>query len=219
MDRYQRVEKPRPEEPIKENEIRITAQGLIRNYISYATTLLQEKWEQEIVLKAMGQAISKSVAIAEIIKLNNHYYSYEPIEEGLEPLEMTRQVSLISITLSTNELNKNSPGYQAPSRSEQPRGEHQQQPLQPRKAGRMVDFIAIIEAVDEPDAGDIVVWDTEGAGVDFKLGAKVMVEDAEGWAEEEVVGIRHNLRWFLFAFKAKQFYLSFNHKEVSVLLA
>ena len=41
MDRYQRVEKPRPEEPINENEIRITAQGLIRNYISYATTLLQ----------------------------------------------------------------------------------------------------------------------------------------------------------------------------------
>lgn len=41
MDRYQRVEKPRPEEPIDENEIRITAQGLIRNYISYATTLLQ----------------------------------------------------------------------------------------------------------------------------------------------------------------------------------
>lgn len=41
MDRYQKVEKPRPEEPIKENEIRVTAQGLIRNYISYATTLLQ----------------------------------------------------------------------------------------------------------------------------------------------------------------------------------
>lgn len=42
MDRYQKVEKARRvEEPIKENEIRVTAQGLIRNYISYATTLLQ----------------------------------------------------------------------------------------------------------------------------------------------------------------------------------
>ncbi|KAI0523347.1 hypothetical protein KFK09_005742 [Dendrobium nobile] len=41
MDRYQRVEKRRPESTINENEIRITAQGLIRNYISYATTLLQ----------------------------------------------------------------------------------------------------------------------------------------------------------------------------------
>jgi hypothetical protein len=41
MDRYQRVEKPRPEVAINENEIRITTQGLIRNYISYATSLLQ----------------------------------------------------------------------------------------------------------------------------------------------------------------------------------
>jgi hypothetical protein len=42
MDRYQRVEKPRPEAAaISENEIRITTQGLIRNYVTYATSLLQ----------------------------------------------------------------------------------------------------------------------------------------------------------------------------------
>lgn len=41
MDRYQRVERPRPESAINENEIRITTQGLIRNYISYATSLFQ----------------------------------------------------------------------------------------------------------------------------------------------------------------------------------
>lgn len=42
MDRYQRVEKPRSENsPINENEIRITTQGRMRNYITYATTLLQ----------------------------------------------------------------------------------------------------------------------------------------------------------------------------------
>lgn len=41
MDRYQRVERPRPESAIEENEIRITAQGLIRNYVTYATSLLQ----------------------------------------------------------------------------------------------------------------------------------------------------------------------------------
>lgn len=41
MDRYQKVEKPKPESPINENEIRITSQGLVRNYISYATSLLQ----------------------------------------------------------------------------------------------------------------------------------------------------------------------------------
>ncbi|RWW32589.1 hypothetical protein BHE74_00029625 [Ensete ventricosum] len=41
MDRYQKVEKPRPESVIKENEIRITSQGVVRNYVSYATSLLQ----------------------------------------------------------------------------------------------------------------------------------------------------------------------------------
>ncbi|KAK9287893.1 hypothetical protein L1049_016336 [Liquidambar formosana] len=143
MDRYQRVEKPRPEETINENEIRITAQGLIRNYITYATNLLQEKRVKEIVLKAMGQAISKTVAITEIIKkrIPGLYQEisissmsitdvWEPIEEGLVPLEMTRQVSLISITLSTMELNKNSPGYQAPSYEEQPKPKHQYQQQQ-----------------------------------------------------------------------------------------
>lgn len=41
MDRYQRVEKPREETPINENEIRITSQGRTRSYITYATSLLQ----------------------------------------------------------------------------------------------------------------------------------------------------------------------------------
>ena len=41
MDRYQRVEKPRAETPIDENEIRITSQGRMRSYISYAMSLLQ----------------------------------------------------------------------------------------------------------------------------------------------------------------------------------
>uniref|UniRef100_A0A0A0LE30 DNA/RNA-binding protein Alba-like domain-containing protein n=2 Tax=Benincaseae TaxID=1003877 RepID=A0A0A0LE30_CUCSA len=123
MDRYQKVEKPKPESPINENEIRITSQGAIRNYITYASTLLQEKRVREIVLKAMGQAISKAVAIAEILKKRIsrlHQETaissvsitdvWEPIEEGLVPVEMTRHVSMISITLSNRELNKNSPG-------------------------------------------------------------------------------------------------------------
>ncbi|KAM0827691.1 hypothetical protein ACQ4PT_068033 [Festuca glaucescens] len=99
MDRYQRVERPRPESAIAENEIRITAQGLIRNYVSYATSLLQDRKIKEIVLKAMGQAISKSVAVTEIIKkrIPGLYQDtnissvsitdvWEPIEEGLVPL-------------------------------------------------------------------------------------------------------------------------------------
>ena len=41
MDRYQRVDKPRTQViPISDNEVRITAQGHMRNYITYATALL-----------------------------------------------------------------------------------------------------------------------------------------------------------------------------------
>ncbi|KAJ3673904.1 hypothetical protein LUZ60_005896 [Juncus effusus] len=145
MDRYQRVEGPRPESAINENEIRITAQGPIRNYLNYATSLLQEKGAKEIVFKAMGQAISKTVSIVEIIKKNipglhqdtsissvSITDMWEPIEEGLVPLETTRHVSMISISLSHNEIDKNSPGYQAPLHVEHPRYQRRyQQQYQP----------------------------------------------------------------------------------------
>ncbi|TXG60484.1 hypothetical protein EZV62_015057 [Acer yangbiense] len=104
MDRYQRVEKPKPETPINENEIRITTQGRMRNYITYATTLFQDKGSSEIVLKAMGRAINKTVMIAELIKVG---------------LETTRHVSMITITLSKKELNTSSTGYQPPLPADQ----------------------------------------------------------------------------------------------------
>ncbi|XP_068664094.1 uncharacterized protein [Aristolochia californica] len=134
MDRYQRVEKPRTETPINENEIRITTQGRMRNYITYATSLLQEKGSNEIVLKAMGRAINKTVMIAELIKRriaglhqNTSIGStsitdtWEPLEEGLLPLETTRDVSMITITLSKKELDVSSPGYQYPIPADQVR--------------------------------------------------------------------------------------------------
>ncbi|GJU61168.1 DNA/RNA-binding protein Alba-like protein [Tanacetum coccineum] len=202
MDRYTKVEQKKEDVPINENEIRITSQGLVRNYISYASTLLlqvkmrdgiasippiavymmkceyallfklcnreksiahlfrpnftitgatpvlllnwSERRGKEIVLKAMGQAINKTVAIAEILKRNipqlhqdTHISSisitdvWEPIEEGLLPVEMTRQVSMISITLSTKELDKSSPGYQAPLPVERPRPQYNNYQRQP----------------------------------------------------------------------------------------
>ncbi|KAF3440507.1 hypothetical protein FNV43_RR18791 [Rhamnella rubrinervis] len=133
MDRYQRVEKPKADTtPINENEIRITTQGRMRNYITYATTLLQEKGSNEIVLKAMGRAINKTVMIAELIKrriIGLHQNTFigstdiidmwEPLEEGLLPLETTRHVSMITITLSKKELDTSSTGYQPPLPADQ----------------------------------------------------------------------------------------------------
>ncbi|KAA8528780.1 hypothetical protein F0562_036135 [Nyssa sinensis] len=132
MDRYQRVEKPRVETPIDENEIRITSQGRMRSYITYAMTLLQEKGSTEIVFKAMGRAINKTVTMVELIKRRiaglhqitsigstNITDTWEPLEEGLLPMETTRHVSMITITLSKNELNTSSVGYQPPLPAEQ----------------------------------------------------------------------------------------------------
>jgi hypothetical protein len=96
MDKYRRVEKTRvPEDaaPADPNEVRITQQGKVRAYISYASGLLavssissgtvcrgggclvltpEAAWQQEkeraVVLKAMGHAISKAVTVAEVLK-------------------------------------------------------------------------------------------------------------------------------------------------------
>ncbi|PHU21016.1 hypothetical protein BC332_12167 [Capsicum chinense] len=132
MDRYQKVEKPRVETPIDANEIRITSQGRMRSYITYAMTLLQEKESDEIVFKAMGRAINKTVTIVELIKrriVGLHQVTsitstditdtWEPLEEGLLPLETTRHVSMITISLSKKELDKNAVGYQPPLPADQ----------------------------------------------------------------------------------------------------
>jgi DNA-binding protein Alba len=145
MDKYRRVEKPKTETEIQENEIRITTQGKMRNYITYATNLFQQKGSSEVVLKAMGRAINKAVTIAEIIKRriqNLHQNTvinstditdvWEPIEEGLDRLETTRHVSSIQITLSTKPLDPESPGYQAPEEPKQPSQEENQTNYQPR---------------------------------------------------------------------------------------
>ncbi|KAL2468211.1 ribonuclease P protein subunit p25-like protein [Forsythia ovata] len=132
MDRYQKVEKPKNEIPIDENEIRITSQGRMRSYITYAMSLLQEKGSDEIVFKAMGRAINKTVTIVELIKrriVGLHQITaiqstditdtWEPLEEGLQILETTRKVSMVTITLSKKELDVKNVGYQSPLPADQ----------------------------------------------------------------------------------------------------
>ena len=68
MDRYRRMDKPKPDVPIEENEVRIMATGKMRNYITYASSLLEEKNMETVVLKGMGRAINKTVTIVEIVK-------------------------------------------------------------------------------------------------------------------------------------------------------
>jgi len=141
-DKYRRVEKAKKErdETINENEIRVTFQGRIRQYLNYATTVFKEKNGTEVVLKAMGRAINKAVTVAEILKQNIpglHQITnidsteiidiFEPLEEGLDRVETTRHLSSISIHLSTVPLDTKALGYQPPLSPEQ---------MKPYKRGR-----------------------------------------------------------------------------------
>ena len=55
MDRYVRVEQRKTEQPsIQENEVRIMAAGKMRNYISYATTLLTVRGPHPCSVSAAG---------------------------------------------------------------------------------------------------------------------------------------------------------------------
>jgi DNA-binding protein Alba len=135
MEKYTKVsERITPEEKIKENEIRITSSGKMKNYIDYAEKNLTnaEKPNTEVILKAMGRAINKAVTIAEILKRRvpglhqiTRVHStevtdvWEPIEEGLDRIETTRRISSISIILSTKPLDTSDPGYQPPISQEQ----------------------------------------------------------------------------------------------------
>lgn len=131
MDKYRRVEKSKTADaeaqPVATNEIRITQTGKVRSYISYANGLFADKQEQSVVLKAMGNAISKAVTVAEILKhrvAHLHQITqissietvdvYEPLEEGLDRIETKRHIPSISITLSLKQLNTSDPGYQSP---------------------------------------------------------------------------------------------------------
>lgn len=105
--------------------------------------LLQEKGHDAVTLKGMGRAINKTVTIAEIIKRRiphlhqlteigsvNITDTWEPLEEGLNTLETTRHVSVISITLSKVQLDSSKAGYQ------QPLPEDQVKPLQEGPSSR-----------------------------------------------------------------------------------
>lgn len=47
-------------------QVRLTAVNKVRNYISYAMALLEEKGHSSVVLKAMGKAINKTVVVGEV---------------------------------------------------------------------------------------------------------------------------------------------------------
>ena len=66
MEKYQRVDKPREKAP--DNEVRINKNTPMSNYVKYILSQFQDKGTEEVTIKSMGDAITKIVTIAEIIK-------------------------------------------------------------------------------------------------------------------------------------------------------
>merc|ERR1719422_1875546 len=97
----------------------------------------------------MGRAITKTVAIAEIIKRRIqglHQLTvidsseitdvWEPLEEGLKIVETVRRVSSMTLTLSKTALDTLAPGYQEPLPLEEVRPERRVETAPKVRRGR-----------------------------------------------------------------------------------
>lgn len=135
MDRYTKTSSVSSEnQDTKEaGNIYVKSGSKIRNIVSQAHEILQNKEEKKINLIGSGPSISKTITCAEIVKrkarglhqLNTLYYTkvedtWEPKEESLDKLLVTRRIPAISITLSKTPLDATQPGYQAPGKSKSP---------------------------------------------------------------------------------------------------
>jgi len=132
--------------PTQDNEIRVTNTGGIGRFINYGIKLIQGE-KQTLVIKAMGQTIKIGIVVAEILKRRvaglhqiTEFSSvevvdvYEPIEEGLDRVQISRLIPSVVITLSLLPLDTTNAGYQEPippeifaSLSERPRAPRRNQ--------------------------------------------------------------------------------------------
>lgn len=127
MEKYRRVQS-KQQQPEDKNEMRITARNKPRfTYLAYAHRHFEEG-NKKLIIKAMGSAITRAVEAAELIKrkfqglhqqneitVTSIEDIYEPIEEGLDKVTRSRQLTMLIITLSYDAPNDTSHyGYQKP---------------------------------------------------------------------------------------------------------
>merc|ERR1719157_492896 len=112
---------------IDEAEIRVTAVGSVSAYVSRAAKVYNELNKDEVKITGSGNAVAKAVQLAEIVKrrfkglhqvtklgIQEIVDEYEPLEEGLDTVTDTRNISTIEIKLSKKELDASDKGYQPP---------------------------------------------------------------------------------------------------------
>ncbi|KAJ5066545.1 alba DNA/RNA-binding protein [Anaeramoeba ignava] len=107
--------KIQPFPSIQSNEIRISGYGKIQNYLQYAKQLMTQPDLKEIQICAMGAAINKAVALAEVLKQEFTNLDYE-MNTGTvfvinynDSLENKKRVATITIKIQNP---KYDPTYQ-----------------------------------------------------------------------------------------------------------
>jgi DNA-binding protein Alba len=128
MDKSRKVIKPKNDTEVKdEAEIRVTALGNVSAYVSRAAKFYNELNKDEVIITGTGDAISKAVQLAEVVKrrfkglhqitklgTQEIVDEYELLEEGLDKVIDPHNVSFVEIKLSKKELDTSSKGYQPP---------------------------------------------------------------------------------------------------------
>ncbi|KAI8807600.1 hypothetical protein BJ742DRAFT_812190 [Cladochytrium replicatum] len=114
MDKYRRKQVGDEEETATApNEIRIS-NGQIRTYVDVALRLLQEEKYPHVAIRGKGKTVNKAVTVTEIVKRKlvgrvtqqtqissvKATDSWEPIEEGLDRITVTRNLPCIELRLT-----------------------------------------------------------------------------------------------------------------------
>ncbi|XP_059157418.1 ribonuclease P protein subunit p25-like protein [Physella acuta] len=108
-------------------EMKVTNGSKIRNLMGYAMSSIADNNVRHITWNGTGNAISKTISCAEIMKRKIkglHQITqigflrvedfWKPTVEGLDTLKVNTNIPAISILLSKDPLDTNNPSYQAP---------------------------------------------------------------------------------------------------------
>ena len=117
MQKYQKIKAER-EKPSRD-EIKVKKDTHMGSYLAYAHARFSDEKDpsEALVFKAAGNAISKLIPTIELIKhrIEGLYQNtkistleikdeYEPLEEGLDRVVISRKVTMLEITLSKKPL-------------------------------------------------------------------------------------------------------------------
>ena len=103
------------------NEIRVTMKTRVASYLRYVYHTLEKDEDnfKHVVLKAAGRAISRLVPLVELIKRRIHglcqdtrISSISVTDKTRSGEEIERRIVVLEVTLSKEQLNKSSKGYQ-----------------------------------------------------------------------------------------------------------